>query len=243
MKVATYSEWLDVRNELLVKEKELTRRSDELAARRRELPWVRIDKEYRFDTEDGTTTLAGLFDGRPQLIVYHFMFGKDYTAGCPVCSSIADSFNGVISHLNAHDASFAVISRAPAARLAEYKKRMGWDFTWVSSGRTEYNDDFGIKNDPQEMQEWLAGGVPEVVEENAHACGVGPVPYVSESPVMSVYAQSDGDVYLTYSTTARGLEFSMTYYAFLDRVPLGRNEGDPMRLRIRRRDEYAQAKS
>src|SRR5271169_2668620 len=200
-KVATREEWLAARNQLLAQEKELTRRGDQLAAERRNLPWMPIEKEYRFDTDEGPKTLPELFDGRSQLIVYHFMFGPAYTAGCPVCSSAADTFNGAVPHLNAREVTFTCISRAPLDKLQAY-------------------------------------GVPPVAAELAQECGTEPAAYLSEAPVVSAYALEDGTVYLTYSTTARGLEFMMGYYGFLDRTPLGRNEGDaPMRW-MRRHDEY-----
>jgi predicted dithiol-disulfide oxidoreductase (DUF899 family) len=234
----TREQWLAARNELLAKEKELTRRGDQLAAERRNLPWVAIEKKYSFDTDEGTSTLAELFDGRPQLIVYHFMFGAGYTAGCPVCSSIADTFNGAVAHLNARDVTFTCISRAPLDKLQAYKRRMGWRFPWASSYESDYNFDFEICNSPEATREWLAGGVPPVVAKNARECGTEPAVYLSESPVLNTYAHQDGTVYLTYSTTARGLEFMMGYYGFLDRVPLGRNEAGASQTWLRRHDEY-----
>ncbi len=237
-KVATREEWLAAGNQLLAQEKELTRRGDQLAAERRNLPWVPIEKAYRFDTDEGPKTLPELFDGRSQLIVYHFMFGPAYTAGCPVCSSAADTFNGAVPHLNARDVTFACISRAPLDKLQAYKRRMGWNFPWASSYGSDYNFDLEISRPEEATREFLAGGVPPVAAELAQECGTEPVAYLSEAPVMSAYALEDGTVYLTYSTTARGLEFMMCYYGFLDRTPLGRNEGDaPMRW-MRRHDEY-----
>jgi predicted dithiol-disulfide oxidoreductase (DUF899 family) len=234
--VATREEWLAARNRLLAKEKELTRRGDQLAAERRDLPWVPIEKEYRF--EPGPKTLPELFDGRSQLIVYHFMFGPAYTAGCPVCSSAADTFNGAVSHLNARDVTFTCISRAPLDKLEGYKRRMGWTFPWASSYGSDYNFDLEISRPEEVTREFLAGGVPPVAAELAQECGTEPAAYLSEAPVMSAYAIEDGNVYLTYSTTARGLEFMMGYYGFLDRAPLGRDEGDPPEMWIRRHDEY-----
>ena len=237
-KVATREEWLAARNQLLAKEKELTRRGDQLAAERRNLPWVPIEKEYRFDTDEGPKTLPELFGERSQLIVYHFMFGPAYTAGCPVCSSAADTFNGAVPHLNARDVTFTCISRAPLDKLQAYQRRMGWTFPWASSYGSDYNFDLEISRPEEATREFLAGGVPPVAAELAQECGTEPVAYLSEAPVMSAYALEDGTVYLTYSTTARGLEFMMGYYGFLDRTPLGRNEGDaPMRW-MRRHDEY-----
>jgi predicted dithiol-disulfide oxidoreductase (DUF899 family) len=237
-KVATREEWLAARNQLLAKEKELTRRGDQLAAERRNLPRVPIEKEYRFDTDEGPKTLPELFGDRSQLIVYHFMFGPAYTAGCPVCSSAADTFNGAVPHLNARGVTFTCISRAPLDKLQAYQRRMGWNFPWASSDGSDYNFDLEISRPEEATREFLAGGIPPVAAELAQECGTEPVAYLSEAPVMSAYAREDGTVYLTYSTTARGLEFMMGYYSFLDRTPLGRNEGDaPMRW-MRRHDEY-----
>lgn len=237
--VGTREEWLAARNELLAKEKELTRRGDQLAKERRNLPWVAIEKEYTFDTASGPRTLPELFDGRSQLLVYHFMFGPDYSAGCPVCSSAADTFNGAVSHLNARNVTFTCISRAPLDKLQEYKRRMGWGFPWASSNGTDYNFDLEISRPVAAMREILAGSAPPVVTQLAQECGTEPAVYLSEAPVMSSYALQDGTVYLTYSTTARGLEFMMGYYGFLDRAALGRNEGDPPQLWVRRHDEYS----
>jgi len=237
-KAATREEWLAARNALLVKEKELTRRGDQLAAERRNLPWVPIEKEYSFDTGDGPRTLPELFDGRSQLVVYHFMFGPAYTAGCPVCSSAADTFNGAVPHLNARAVTFTCISRAPLDKLQAYERRMGWSFPWASSYGNDYNFDLEISRPEQETRQLLAGGVPPVATRLAQECGTEPAAYLSETPVLSAYALENGTVYLTYSTTARGLEFMLGYYGFLDRVPLGRNEGDPPQLWMRRHDEY-----
>jgi predicted dithiol-disulfide oxidoreductase (DUF899 family) len=237
--VGTREEWLAARSELLAKEKELTRRGDQLAAERRDLPWVPIEKDYVFATDAGPKTLPELFDGRSQLLVYHFMFGPAYTAGCPVCSSAADTFNGAVPHLNARDVTFTGISRAPLEKLQAYKRRMGWSFPWASSYGSDYNFDLEISRPEDATRELLAGGVPPLVAELAQECGTEPAAYLSEAPVMSAYALEDGAVYLTYSTTARGLEFMMGYYGFLDRAPLGRNEGDQPQMWMRRHDEYA----
>ena len=236
--VGTREEWLAARSQLLAKEKELTRRNDQLAAERRDLPWVPIEKEYAFGTDGGPRTLPELFDGRSQLVVYHFMFGPSYAAGCPVCSSAADTFNGAVSHLNARDVTFTCISRAPLEKLQAYRERMGWSFPWASSYGSDYNFDLEISRPEEATHELLAGGVPPVVEGLAQECGTGPAAYLSEAPVLSAYALQDGTVYLTYSTTARGLEFMMGYYGFLDRAPLGRDEGDPPEMWVRRHDEY-----
>ena len=237
-KTATREEWLAARNQLLAAEKELTMRGDQLAAQRRDLPWVPLGEEYRFDTEHGPRTLAELFDGRSQLLVYHFMFGPAFAAGCPVCSSAADTFNGAVPHLNARGVTFTAISRAPLDKLLGYRQRMGWTFPWASSYGTDYNFDLEISRPEEVTRAALAGGVPPVVTRLADDCGTEPAAYLSEMPVMSSYALDGGTVYLTYSTTARGLEFMMGYYGFLDRGPLGRNEGDPPEMWLRRHDEY-----
>ncbi len=235
---ATREEWLAARNQLLAAEKELTRRGDQLAEQRRDLPWVPVDKEYRFDTEHGPRTLAELFDDRSQLLVYHFMFGPAFAAGCPVCSSAADTFNGAVPHLNARGVTFTAISRAPLDKLLGYRQRMGWTFPWASSYGTDYNFDLEISRPEEVTRAALAGGVPPVVTRLADDCGTEPAAYLSEMPVMSSYALDGATVYLTYSTTARGLEFMMGYYGFLDRSPLGRNEGDPPEMWLHRHDEY-----
>jgi predicted dithiol-disulfide oxidoreductase (DUF899 family) len=236
--VVTREEWLAARGDLLAREKELTRRGDQLAAQRRELPWLPIDKEYRFETEAGPRTLAGLFDGRSQLIVYHFMFGPGYTAGCPVCSSAADTFDGAVPHMNARGVTFTCVSRAPLGKLLAYRERMGWTFPWASSYGSDYNFDLEISRPEEVAREYLADGTPPIVVKLAEDCGTEPAAYVSEAPVLNVYALDAGTVYLTYSTTARGLEFMMGYYGFLDRVPLGRDEGDSPQMWMRRHDEY-----
>ncbi len=236
-KVGTREEWLVARNVLLDREKELTRRGDELARERRELPWVRVEKDYSFETEHGPRTLVELFDGRSQLLVYNFMFGPDYTAGCPVCSSGADTYTGAVAHLRARDATFLCISRAPLERLQAYKRRMGWSFPWVSSHGSDFNFDFGASHTQEELAPLLAGNLGPVPGVAAN-CGTDPAGYLSEGPVFSVFALEDGVVYHTYSTTARGLEFMLGYYAFLDRAPNGRNEGEPPEMWVHRHDEY-----
>ena len=234
-------EWLAARLALLEDEKALTRQSDEVARRRQALPWVRVDKDYRFDTDEGGVSLKGLFKGRSQLLVYHFMFGPEYTAGCPSCSAIADGFNDSVVHLENHDVAFTAISRAPLEKLQAYKRRMGWSFPWASSHGSDYNFDLEISRPEEATREFLAGGVPAVATRLAQDCGTEPAAYLSETPVMTTYALQDRTVYLTYSTTARGLEFMIGYYGFLDRAPLGRNEGDPPEMWIRRHDEYHNA--
>jgi len=247
-RIVTREEWLAARNELLVREKELTRRGDQLAAERRALPWVPIEKEYRFETDDGPRSLRDLFDGRSQLIVYHFMFGPAYAAGCPVCSSAADTFNGARPHMNARNVTFTCISRAPLEKLQAYKRRMGWSFPWASSYGSDYNFDLEISRPEEVTRGLLAGGTPEVVAELAQECGTEPAAYLSEAPVLSAYAVEDGTVedgtvYLTYSTTSRGLEFMMSYYGFLDRAPRGRDEENlpAPQAWMRRHDEYDSA--
>ena len=237
-KVGTREEWLAAREELLAQEKELTRRNDELSRQRRELPWVQVEKEYSFETDDGTKTLAELFDGRSQLLVYNFMFGPAYTAGCPVCSSGADTYDGAVPHLNARDVTFLCISRAPLERLRAYKQRMGWSLPWVSSAESDFNFDFGASHTEEELKPFLKGGDLGPVPELAVACGTDPAGYLAEAPVLSSFVLSDDVVYHTYSTTARGLEFMMGFYGLLDRAPKGRDEGDPPDFWIRRHDEY-----
>jgi predicted dithiol-disulfide oxidoreductase (DUF899 family) len=239
--VGTREDYLRARNELLEREKELTRRSDELAQQRRELPWVPVDKEYRFETEEGTKTLAELFDGRSQLLVYHFMFGPEYTAGCPVCSSGADTYDGAFAHLNARDVTFLCISRAPLERLQAYRRRMGWTFPWVSSEGSDFNFDFDASHTAEQLAPFLEGDIPPTVKLMAAACGTDPGGYVAEAPVLSAFALSDGVVYQTYSTTARGLEIMMGFYPLLDRVAKGRDEEGETEAWIRRHDEYAAA--
>jgi predicted dithiol-disulfide oxidoreductase (DUF899 family) len=237
-KVGTREDWQAARNALLEREKELTHRSDELARERRELPWVPIEKDYEFETDAGTKTLAELFDGRSQLLVYHFMFGPAYTAGCPVCSSGADSFDGAVAHLNARDVTFLCVSRAPLEKLEAYRRRMGWSFPWVSSAGTDFNFDFGAAATEEQLAPFLEGDIPPAVVQMAAACGTDPAGYVTEAPVLSTFALSDGVVYQTYSTTARGLEILLGFYPLLDRVPKGRDEAGPGPFKLRRHDEY-----
>ena len=237
-RIATQQEWQAERNELLAQEKELTRRGDELAKKRRGLPWVPVGEEYRFETERGPKTLADLFDGRSQLVVYHFMFGPSWDAGCPVCSSIADTLDPQVAHLKARDTTLLLASRAPVETLLAYRKRMGWGIDWVSSGGSGFNRDLGFWYTEEELKPFLAGEIPPTVEQNARMCGTDVVRYVSEGPGLSVYALADGSVYRTYVTTARGLEPAMAYYGLLDRTPKGRDESASEPLWIRRHDEY-----
>src|SRR5437660_1278682 len=237
-RIGTQEEWQAARDELLAKGKELTRRGDELARERRELPWVRVEKDYSFETERGTKTLADLFDGRSQLLVYHFMFGPPYEAGCPVCCSIADTLDPQVAHLKAKDATLLLASRAPLEKLLAFRERMGWGIDWVSSGGSDFNRDLGFLHMEEELKPFLEGEIPLTVEQNARLCGTDVAGYVSERPGMSVYALADGTVYRTYVTTARGLEPAMAYYALLDRTPKGRDESTSRPLWVRRHDEY-----
>jgi len=237
-RIGTQAEWRTERDELLKEEKELTRRGDELARKRRELPWVPVEKDYRFETEDGTKRLADLFDGRSQLLVYHFMFGPPYEAGCPVCSSIADTLDPQVAHLKARDTTLLLTSRAPLEKLLAYRERMGWGIDWVSSDGSDFNRDLGFLHTEEELKPFLEGEIPTTVEQNARMCGTDAAGYVAEGPGLSVYALSDGVVYRTYLTTARGLEPAMAYYSLLDRTPKGRAESASEPLWVRRHDEY-----
>jgi len=237
-RIGTQEEWQAERDELLKQEKELTRRGDELARKRRELPWVPVEKDYRFETEDGAKTLADLFAGRSQLLVYHFMFGPPYQAGCPVCSSIADTLDPQVVHLKARNATLLLASRAPLEKLLAYRERMGWGIDWVSSDGSDFNRDLGFLHTEEELKPFLEGEIPPTVEENARMCGTDAAGYVAEGPGLSVYTLSDGVVYRTYVTTARGLEPAMAYYGLLDRTPKGREESASEPLWVRRHDEY-----
>jgi predicted dithiol-disulfide oxidoreductase (DUF899 family) len=249
--IGTRKEWLAARLELLEAEKELTRRSDELAQQRQALPWVRIDKEYRFQTDQGSASLPDLFRGRSQLLVYHFMFGPDYKAGCPSCSAIADGFNGLAVHLANHDVTLTAVSRAPLPKLQAYKQRMGWSFPWVSSFGGEFNFDFDVAFTEEEQRKgsieynYKRNGhamdattqVPEPVVQIAASCGTDVPTYTRDRPGLSTFALEDGVVYHTYSTYARGLDGLWGMYQWLDRAPKGRNETG---VWWRRHDEYAQ---
>jgi len=237
-RVGTQEEWQAERDELLAKEKELTRLNDELAERRRQLPWVPVEKEYSFETEDGTKSLADLFDGRSQLLVYHFMFGPAYEAGCPVCSSIADTLDPNAVHLMARDVTLICSSRAPLEKLIGYRDRMGWSFNWVSTVGSDFHRDLGFLHTEEELKPFLEGEMPPAVEQIAKASGVDAATYVTEGPGLSAYIKSDGVVYRTYVTTARGLEPAMAYYGLLDRTPMGRKEEGGRDFWLRRHDEY-----
>src|SRR5215207_8343281 len=215
-RIGTQEEWQTARDELLKREKELTRLNDELARKRRELPWVPVEKDYKFETAEGTKSLADLFDGRSQLIIYHFMFGAPYEAGCTVCSSIADTLAPQVPHLKARDTTLLLASRAPLAKLLAYRERMGWAIDWVSSDGSDFNRDIGFLHTEEELRPFLKGEIPLTVEQNARMCGTDALGYVTEGPGLSVYALAHGTVYRTYVTTARGLEPAMAYYAVLD---------------------------
>jgi len=242
-KIGTQEQWQTERDALLDEEKELTRRSDELARKRRELPWVPVEKDYSFETERGARSLAELFDGRSQLLVYHFMFGPTYTAGCTVCSSIADTLAPQVVHLKARDTTLLLASRAPLDKLLDYRERMGWPIDWVSSGGSDFNRDLGFLHTEEELKPFLDGAIPPVVDQMATASGTNVAGYVSEGPGLSVYALEDGTVYRTYVTSARGLEPAMAYYGLLDRAPRGRREEGESEHWLRRHDEYEWAAS
>jgi predicted dithiol-disulfide oxidoreductase (DUF899 family) len=237
-RIGTQDEWQAERNALLDEEKQLTRRSDELARKRRELPWVPVEKDYRFETEQGTKSLAELFGGHSQLLVYHFMFGPPYTAGCPVCSSIADTLAPQVPHLAARDTTLLLASRAPLERLLAYRERMGWEIDWVSSGGSDFNRDLGFLSTEEELRPFLEGEIPPTVTQMADASGTDVAGYVAEGPGLSAYALEDGVVYRTYVTTARGLEPAMAYYGLLDRTARGRHEEGELEHWLRRHDEY-----
>ena len=247
-RTGTREEWLAARLELLEAEKEHTRQGDELTRRRMELPWVRIDKQYRFDTDQGSASLADLFRGRSQILMYHFMFGPDYTAGCPACSAIADGFNGFAVHLANHDVMLWAVSRAPYAKLDAYKKRMGWTFPWASAHDTDFNQDFnayfterqqrdgGIEYNYRREGKWQTLGGDGPVQQIAAMTGAETSAYMRERPGVSAFVLEDGVVYHTYSTYARGLDGLWGMYPWLDRAPRGRNETG---IWWRRHDEYA----
>jgi predicted dithiol-disulfide oxidoreductase (DUF899 family) len=237
-KVGTREEWEVARDELLTKEKELTRRNDELAQERRELPWVPVEKDYSFEGEDGTKSLADLFDGRSQLLIYHFMFGPSYEAGCPVCSSIADTLDPNAIHLRARDVTLICSSRAPLDKLLAYRRRVGWSFDWVSTAGSDFHRDLGFVHTEEELKPFLEGEIPPAVGQMAAASGVGVAGYVAEGPGLSAYALEDGTVYRTYVSNARGLEPVMAYYGLLDRTPRGRHEEGERQHWLRRHDEY-----
>ncbi len=238
-RIATQEEWQAERDELLQEEKELTRRGDALTKKRQDLPWVAVAKDYRFETGEGTKSLADLFDGRSQLLVYHFMFGPSYEAGCTVCSSIADNLNANAPHVNAGDVTVLLVSRAPLDRLKAYKERMGWDsLDWAATVGDDFNRDLGFLNTEEELKPFLEGEIPPSVALMAERSGTDVKGYVTEGPGMSVYVLSGETVYRTYVSSARGLEGpAMGYYGLLDRTPKGRQESDRP-IWLRRHDEY-----
>jgi len=244
----TREDWLKARLDLLEAEKALTHQSDALAEQRQALPWVRIDKDYRFDTEAGPASLKDLFQGRSQLLVYHFMFGPDYKAGCPSCSAIADGFNGITPHLANHDVMLWTVSRAPLPKLLDYRRRMGWSFPWASSGGSDFNADFNVFfSDDQRKAgtieyNYKRGGhamdkanFPEPVKQFAATCGTDAPTYVQDRPGVSAFVLEDGAIYHTYSAYARGVDGIWNMYSWLDRAPKGRNEQGPW---WKRHDEY-----
>jgi len=258
-RIGTRDDWAAACAELLEREKEHTRMGDELARQRRELPWVPVEKQYTFQTADGPRSLAELFDGRSQLVVYHFMFGPDYEAGCPACSSTADSFNGVLAHLKARDVTMICVSRAPIEKLLAYRERMGWSFTWASSHESDFNADYGVSAGEQmthdsaaprpeanelallkllEEQPAIRENLPLIASQNASSTGTDLDGYFSEGHGVSTFARESGTVCHCYSSYARGTEFLMGYYAILDRTPKGRDEGDQPMKWLRRHDEY-----
>lgn len=248
--IATREEWLKARLELLKAEKAQTRHGDELARQRQALPWVHVDKDYRFDTEQGEASLADLFQGRSQLLIYHFMFGPDYQAGCPSCSAIADGFDGFAIHLAHHDVTLMAVSRAPLTKLLDYRQRMGWGFPWASSKNSRFNFDFNVAYTEEQQRagtveyNYREGGhamdispAPEPVVQFAASCGTDAASYTRDRPGMSAFVLKDGEVYHAYSTYARGLDGLWGMYQWLDRAPLGRNEAG---IWWRRHTEYDQ---
>jgi len=247
--MGTREQWLEARLELLAAEKALTRQSDELARRRQELPWVRVDKPYRFDTDGGAASLADLFAGRSQLLIYHFMFGPDYTAGCPSCSAIADGFAGSVVHLANHDVTLMAVSRAPLAKLQGYKRRLGWTFPWASSFASDFNDDFNVRITEAQQRAgdaeynyrresaWVPDEGEGIVAEFAATCGTNAATYIRERPGVSAFVREGDAVYHTYSAYARGLDGLWSMYQWLDRASKGRNETGAW---WRRHDEYGQ---
>jgi predicted dithiol-disulfide oxidoreductase (DUF899 family) len=252
-KTGTREEWLAARLELLEAEKELTRRGDDLARKRQELPWVPVEKDYRFETDDGSASLADLFRGRSQLLMYHFMFGPEYTAGCTACSAVADGFNGSVVHLENHDVAMWAVSRAPLDKLQAYKRRMGWSFPWASSYDSDFNFDFNVSVTEEQQREGkveynyqavdmkpvVEAGADSPVAQSAAMTGTDTATYTRQAPGMSAFALEDGVVYHTYSAYARGLDALWGMYQWLDRAPKGRNERKTG-LWFRRRDEYDQ---
>ena len=239
--VVTRDQWDAARGDLLEREKEHTRVADERARRRRELPWVRIEKDYVFDADDGPRTLAQLFDGRSQLLIYHFMFGPTYQAGCPTCSSMSDGINGLLPHLHARDLTVALVSTAPLERLRAYRERMGWNLPWFSSANSGFSLDMGASFPVEQVRASMppVSALPPIARQNAAASGSDIAEYIAEMPTANVFQLEDGAVYQTYATTSRGVEFLMGYYPILDRAPKGRDEDHgTFQTWLRRHDEY-----
>jgi predicted dithiol-disulfide oxidoreductase (DUF899 family) len=240
--VGTRAQWDAARADLLKREKEHTQLGDELARRRRELPWVVVDKPYTLQTADGPRPLAALFDGRSQLLIYHFMFGPRYEQACPTNSSIADALNGLLPHLRARDITMMLVSRAPVEKLIAYRERMGWDLNWASSYGSDFDLELGFSSTEEQTRAWVGSSqsvaLPPVARRNAQASGTDLVGYLTEGYGFNAFAFEDGTVYRTYSTAGRGVEFLMTYYGVLDRAPRGRDESEGFQMWIQRRDEY-----
>jgi predicted dithiol-disulfide oxidoreductase (DUF899 family) len=241
-RIATQEEWQTERDALLKEEKELTSRGDELAEKRRALPWVPVEKEYELETADGKRSLADLFDGRSQLLIYHFMFGPSYEAGCPTCSSMVDGVDGLLPHLHARDLTMLLVSRAPLEKLLAYRERLGWSIPWASSANSDFNFDFGASFHEEEMRAGMPpeDQLPPIASRNAKETGTDLVSYISEMFGATAFMLQDGTVYKTYATTGRGVEFLMGYYPILDRTPVGRDEGEAFQTWIHRHDEYGQ---
>jgi predicted dithiol-disulfide oxidoreductase (DUF899 family) len=239
-RTATQKEWQAERDQLLAEEKEHTSRADELAEKRRALPWVPVEKEYELETADGKKSLADLFDGRSQLLIYHFMFGPSYEAGCPTCSSMVDSVDGLLPHLHARDVTMALVSRAPLDKLLAYRDRLGWSIPWASAADSDFNFDFGASFHEEEMRAGMPpeDQLPPIAARNAKETGTDLVSYISEMFGATAFKLEDDVVYKTYATSGRGVEFLMGYYWIFDRMPRGRDEGDAFQTWIRRHDEY-----
>lgn len=260
-KIVPKSAWEQARKELLEEEKELTKLNDALTQKRMQLPWTPVEEEYLFETDKGKKTLAELFEGRSQLLIYHFMFGPDYQSGCPSCSAIADGFNGIETHLKNHDVMFWAVSRAPLEKLNGYKKRMGWNFPWASSFESNFNFDFGVSFNKEQQQEGIIYNFrqekPVSVQDQdstsipskntsdgsalgANMAGTDIATYGRERPGMSAFIKEDDKIYRTYSAYARGLDALWNAYQWLDRAPKGRNEDGYW---WQRHDEYGSAEN
>ena len=241
--LGTRAQWNVARAGLLEREKEHTRMGDELARRRRELPWLAVEKQYTLQTADGPKTLAELFDGRSQLLIYHFMFGPSYEQACPTNSSIADAIDGLLPHLQARDMTLMLVSGAPIEKLLGYRERMGWSLNWASSYGSDFDRELGFSSSEEETRAWVespqSAALPAIARRNARASGTDLVGYLTEGFGFNAFVLDDGTVYQTYSTTGRGVEFLMTYYGVLDRAANGRDEAEGFQLWIQRRDEYA----